>query len=110
MEQETSPELLDIQSLEPLFVTMRGIAPAEGDVAFGERDQPGVRDGDAMGVGAEITQPMFRSTEALRGPAKDVGSKKLILLSNEGALKQSLLNLQRTRERPTDASISQRNS
>jgi hypothetical protein len=46
---------------------MRGIAPAEGDVAFGERDQPGVRDGDAMGVGAEITQPMFRSTEGRLG-------------------------------------------
>ena len=46
---------------------MRGIAPAEGDVAIGERDQPGVRDGDAMRVGAEITQHMFRSAEGLLG-------------------------------------------
>src|ERR1035441_896651 len=61
MKQEASQELIHAQSHEALLVAMRGIAPAEGDVAIGERDQPGVRDGDAMRVGAEITQHMFRS-------------------------------------------------
>ena len=67
MEQETAQELLDIQGHEPLLVAVGGIAPAEGDVAIGESDQPGVRDGDAMRVGAEIAQHMFRSAEGPLG-------------------------------------------
>ena len=50
-----------------LLVAVGGIAPSEGDVAFGESNQPGVRDGDAMSVGAEITQHMFRSAEGRLG-------------------------------------------
>jgi hypothetical protein len=46
---------------------VRGIAPAKGDVAIGEGDQPGVGDGDAMSVGAEIAQHMFRAAEGRRG-------------------------------------------
>jgi len=46
---------------------VRRIAPAEGDVAIGEGDQPGVRDGDAMGVGAEVAQYMIRSAEGALG-------------------------------------------
>jgi hypothetical protein len=67
MEQEASQELIYAQSHEPLLVAMRRIAPAEGDVAIGESDQPGVRDGNAMGVCAEISQYMFRSAERLLG-------------------------------------------
>jgi len=59
VEQEAAQELIDIQSHEPLLVAVGGIAPAEGDVAIGESDEPGVRDSDAMGVGAEIAQHMF---------------------------------------------------
>ncbi len=55
MEQESAQELLDIQSHEPLLVAMGGVSPLEGDVARGESDQPVVGDGDAVGVGAEIT-------------------------------------------------------
>ena len=67
MEQEAAQELIDSQSHEPFLVAVRGIAPAEGDVAIGESDQPGVRDSDAMGVGAEIAQHMFRSAEGRLG-------------------------------------------
>lgn len=67
MEQEASQELIDSQSHEPFLVAVRGIAPAEGDVATGEGDQPGVGDGDAMGVGAEIAQHMLRTAEGLFG-------------------------------------------
>src|ERR1019366_10259536 len=63
MEQESAQELLDIQSHEPPLVAMGGVSPLEGDVALGESDQPAVGDGDAMGVGAEITQHMFRPSE-----------------------------------------------
>jgi hypothetical protein len=67
MEQEAAQELIDIQSHGPLLVAVRGIAPAEGDVAIGQSDQPGVRDGDAMSVSAEIAQHMFRSSEGPLG-------------------------------------------
>ena len=67
MEQAASQELIDSQRHEPFLVAVRGIAPAEGDVAIGEGDQPGVGDGDAMGVGAEIAQHMLRTAEGLFG-------------------------------------------
>ena len=46
VEQEAAQELIDGQSHEPLLVAMGGIAPAEGDVALGENNQPAVGDGD----------------------------------------------------------------
>jgi len=63
MEQESAQKLLDIQSHEPLLVAMGGVSPLECDIALGESDQPAVGDGDAMGVGAEIAQRVFRSSE-----------------------------------------------
>ena len=67
MEQEAAKELIDWQSHEPLLVAVRGIAPSEGDVAIGESNQPAVGNGDAMSIGAEITQHMFRSAEGRLG-------------------------------------------
>ena len=67
MEQEAAQELLDIQCHEPFLVAVRGISPAEGDVALGESNQPAVGDGDAMSVGAEIAQHMLRSSEGPLG-------------------------------------------
>ena len=63
VEQEAAQELLDRQRHEPLLVAMGGISPAEGHVVLGERDQPTVGDSHAMGVGAEIAQRVFRSSE-----------------------------------------------
>jgi hypothetical protein len=67
MEQETAQELFARQSHEPFLVAMGGIAPAEGDVALREREQPAVGDGDAMSVGTEIAEHMFRATEGPLG-------------------------------------------
>ena len=67
MQQEAAQELIDRQGHEPFLVAMGGISPAEGNVAIGESDQPGVRDGDAMSVSAEIAQHMFRSAEGRLG-------------------------------------------
>src|ERR1039458_9460279 len=67
MEQEAAQELMNVQGHEPLLVAMRGVAPSEGDVAIGESNQPGVRNGDAMSIGTEITQHMFRSAEGRLG-------------------------------------------
>jgi hypothetical protein len=63
VEQEAAQELLDSQSHDPLLVAVGGVAPAEGDVALRESNQPAVGNGDAMGVGAEIAQHMFRPAE-----------------------------------------------
>jgi len=67
MEQESAQELLDLQSHKPLLIAMGGVSPLEGDVALGESDQPAVGDGNAMGVGAQIAQHMFRSSEGSLG-------------------------------------------
>ena len=67
MEQESAQELLDIESHEPLLVAMGGVSPLEGDAALGETDQPAVGDGNAMGVGAQIAQHMFRPSQGFLG-------------------------------------------
>ncbi len=67
MEQEAAQELIDEQSHEPFLVAVGGIAPSEGDVAIGESNQPAVGNGDAMSIGAEITQHLFRSAEGRLG-------------------------------------------
>src|SRR5208337_307408 len=60
---EAAQELFDSQSHDPLLVAVGGVAPAKRYVALGESNQPAVGNGDAMGVGAEIAQHMFRSSE-----------------------------------------------
>ena len=85
MEQKAAQELIDGQSHEPLLVAVRGVAPSEGDVAIGESDQPGVRDGDAMGVGAEIAQHMFRSSEGPLGVNDPVVAEQYSQPCSEGA-------------------------
>ena len=85
MEQEAAQELLDIQSHEPLLVAVGRITPAEGDVAFGECDQPGVRDGDAMSVGAEIAQHMFGTAERRLGVDDPVVAEQHPQPGSEGA-------------------------
>ena len=63
VKEEAAQELIDGQIHEPFLVAVSGVAPAKGYVALGESNQPAVGDGDAMGVGAEIAQHMFRSSE-----------------------------------------------
>jgi hypothetical protein len=63
VEQEAAQELFDSQSHDPLLVAVGGVAPTKRYVALGESNQPAVGNGDAMGVGAEIAQHMFRSSE-----------------------------------------------
>ena len=85
VEQEAAQELFDSQGHESLFVAVRGIAPAEGDVALGKSDQPAVGDGDAMGVGAEIAQHMFRTAERRLGVDDPVVSEQYPQPGSEGA-------------------------
>lgn len=67
MEQKSAQELVDFKSHGPLLVAVRGVSPAEGDLAIGQSDQPGVGDGDSVSVSAEIAQHMLRSSEGRLG-------------------------------------------
>ena len=63
MEQEASEELVYRQTHDALLVAVRGVSPAEADLAVGEGNQPAVGDADAMGVSAEIAQRLIGPTE-----------------------------------------------
>lgn len=67
MEQGAAQELVCRQAHDALAVAMRGVSPAEADLAIREGDEPAVRDADAVGVRAEIAQSVFRSAEGPLG-------------------------------------------
>src|SRR5208283_827428 len=86
VEQEAAQELFDSQSHDPLLVAVSGVAPAKRYVARGESNQPAVGNGDAMGVGAQIAQHMFRPAERPFGVDDPVVAKQDPKPSCEGAL------------------------
>jgi hypothetical protein len=59
VQEEAAQELFDRQAHEPLLVAVSGVAPAEGDVPVGKSDESVIRDGNAVGVSAEIAQHVF---------------------------------------------------
>ena len=67
MQQEAAQELVDRQAHDALLVAVRGVSPAEADLAVGEGNQPAVGDADAMGVSAEIAQGVLRAAEGSLG-------------------------------------------
>jgi hypothetical protein len=85
VEQEAAQELFDRQSHDPLLVAVGGVAPAEGHVALGKSNQPAVGNGDAMGVGAEIAQHMFRPAERPFGVDDPVVTEQYPQPGGEGA-------------------------
>jgi len=63
MQQEAAQELVDIEG-EPLVgIAVCVVAIAEADLLAVEREDPGVADGDAVGVVGEISEDLLRSTE-----------------------------------------------
>ncbi len=64
---------------------MSGVSPSEGYVAIGESDQPGVGDGDAMGICTEITQHVFRAAERSLGVDDPVVAEQHSQPCSEGA-------------------------
>jgi hypothetical protein len=63
MQQKTPQELVDGQLHQLLLVAVSGVAPAEDDATVFEGEESVVGDGNAMGVGAEITQGVFGASE-----------------------------------------------
>ena len=70
VQQEAADELVGIEGHHLGLAVRSVVLPGEADLAVGERDQPAVGDGDAMGVAAEIGQHLFgaRRTVAWRRP------------------------------------------
>jgi len=77
MQEEAAQELLQRQRHQPLLVVMRGIPPARRDLAIPQGDQSVVKDGDTVGVGAEIAQDMLRSSEGSLAVNDPVMAKQL---------------------------------
>jgi hypothetical protein len=63
VEQETTQELLDGKCHQALLVAVRGVSPAEGDLAIFQADQAVIGDRDPVSVAAEITKNLFRTPE-----------------------------------------------
>ncbi len=67
VQQEAAQELIDGQAHDSLLVAVGGVPPAEDDLAVRQSDKPAVGDANAVGVGAEIAQGVFRSSEGRLG-------------------------------------------
>ena len=50
-----------------MFIVVSGVAPTEGDLLVGKGDESMVGDGDAMGVPAQILEPLRGATEGWFG-------------------------------------------
>jgi hypothetical protein len=61
MQQEAAQELVGVQGEELLCVALCVVAIAERDGFAVEGDDPGVADGDAVGVVGEIRENLLRS-------------------------------------------------
>ena len=63
MKQETSEKLVGTERHEPLLVFVSGVSEAERDCFAVEGDQSVIRDGDTMGIGAEVSEHLVRPAE-----------------------------------------------
>ena len=72
--------------LEPVAAFDPVVLPFEGDAGFVERDEPGVRDGDAVGVAREIGEHGLRSGEGPLGEDHPLGAAQRRERGVEGAL------------------------
>jgi hypothetical protein len=67
VQEEAAQELFDRQGHQPFLVAMSGVSPTEGDLVLRKGDESVVGDGDAVSIGAEIAQRVFRPTEGRFG-------------------------------------------
>ena len=56
VEEKAPQKLLHRQVHQALLLGVGGVSPAQGDLVAGQRDEAGVGDGDAMGVGAQVVE------------------------------------------------------
>jgi hypothetical protein len=71
VQQKAAEELVDVESEELFAIAMCIVAIAERDTLPVERDDPGVADGDAVGVVGEISENLLRlGRRAEAGPCQ----------------------------------------
>ena len=63
VKQETAKKLISMKRQEPFLVVVSRVSEAERDLLIVEGDQAVIRDGDTMGVGAEIAEHLVGSAE-----------------------------------------------
>lgn len=79
MHQKATNELVDIESELLVGIAVGIVAIAEADPLSVEREDPGVADGDAVGVVREVSQNLFRSSKgwlAVHDPVGGGGSSQ----------------------------------
>lgn len=67
VQQEATNELVGVERHDLRLAAVAIISPAERDAIVDHADQPGVGDGDAMGVAAEVGEHLFRPAERWLG-------------------------------------------
>ena len=67
VQQKAADELIDCERHRLGLPVCSVVLPGEANLAVGEREQPAVGDGDAMGVAAEISQHLFRGRRTVAG-------------------------------------------
>ena len=63
MQQEAPDELVGIERHAFLLAAMAMVTPAECDFAVFHADEPGIGDGDAVGIARKVDQHLLRSAE-----------------------------------------------
>jgi hypothetical protein len=63
VEQEAAQELLAGEAHDPLAVAVGRVSPPEGDLAIRERNQSMIGDRNAVGIGAEVAEDVFRTAK-----------------------------------------------
>jgi len=63
VEQEPTQELLAGEAHDPLAVAVGRVSPSEGDLTIRERNQSVIGDSNAVGIGAEVAEDVFRTAK-----------------------------------------------
>ena len=74
MRQKAAEELVDVEGEQLLGVAVCVVSIAEADAFAVEGDDPGVADGDAMGVVGEVREHLFWSAKGRFAVNNPVGS------------------------------------
>ena len=67
VEQEATDKLVCVQRHDFGFAVVAIVFPAKSDAVVGRTDQPGIGDGDAVGITAKIGQDLRWSSEGRFG-------------------------------------------
>jgi len=110
VEQEASDKLVGTEShcAVPSLPVAAVILVAEGHAALVERSEPAVRDGDAMGVAAEISEHCFWRVEGWLGVDEPVLSLERHQMRGEGLAVAQALDLAKERQPARRVSIGER--